>query len=209
MASDGATPDEASTTRGLLAGAERPDDVIENPVTGERVTFLKRARDTDGEFVRLVVEAVPGASGPPEHVHERQEEYFRVLSGTLTGSIDGDPVRLDAGDEATVWSGTPHTWGNGGDEVLRVLIEVRPALRFAEFLETMFGLARDGKTNGRGVGNPLQMAVIGQEFWDDNHLASPSPLVQRVVFAGLAPVGRLLGYRAYYPEYSPLDADAG
>lgn len=200
MASDRASVDGTDPSHGPGSAA----DTIENPVTGERVTFLKRARDTDGEFVRLEVVAQPGAIGPPEHVHERQEEYFKVRSGTLTGTVDGEPIRLDAGDEYTVWPGTPHEWGNGGDDELWVLIEIRPAMRFEAFLETMYGLARDGKVDEQGIGSPLQMAVIGRDYWEDNHLASPPPLVQKAAFAVLAPLGRLLGYKPYYPEYSPL-----
>jgi quercetin dioxygenase-like cupin family protein len=187
--------------------AERPDDTIENPVTGERVTFLKRGRDTEGEFVRLEVIAEPGAPGPPEHVHEHQEEYFSVQAGTLAGSVDGEPFRLEAGEELTVWPGTPHEWGNGGDDDLRVLIEVRPAMRFEEVLEGFYGLARDGKTDDEGLPNLLQLAVIGREYWEDNHVTSPPPLVQKAVFGVLAPIGRLLGYRAHYPEYSPLNSE--
>lgn len=188
---------------GRLDGAERLDDTIENPVTGERVSFLKRARDTDGEFVRFEVVAEPGAIGPPEHVHEHQEEYFSVQAGTLSGSVDGESFRLEAGEELTVWPGTPHEWGNGSDDELRVLIEIRPAMRFEEVLEVIYGLARDGKTDDEGLPNPLQLAVIGQEYWEDNHVTSPPPLVQKAAFGVLAPIGRLLGYRAYYPEYSP------
>lgn len=183
---------------------ERTDDTIDNPVTGEHVTFLKRARDTAGEYVRLMMEADPGAIGPPEHVHEHQEEYFQVRSGTLTGSIDGNPIRLTAGQEMTVWPGTPHRWGNESEtESLEVLIEVRPAQRFEEVLEVIFGLAREGKTDDEGLPNLLQLSVIGQEYWDDNHVTSPPPIVQKATFAILAPIARRLGYRAYYPEYSP------
>jgi hypothetical protein len=32
-------------------------------------------------------------------------------------------------------------------------------------------------------------------------LASPPPLVQRVAFGALAPLGRLLGRQAVYPQY--------
>lgn len=190
--------------------AGRPNDFIENPVTGERVTFLKRARDTGGEYVRLEVVAEPGASGPPEHVHEYQEEYSQVLEGTLTGAVDGEPIRLEAGDDLTVWPGTPHRWGNSdGDTELRVRIEVRPARRFEEVLEVFYGLARDGKTDDEGVPTPLQLAVIAREYWDDNHVTSPPPAAQKLLFAVLAPVGQALGYRAHYPEYSPLADQEG
>jgi quercetin dioxygenase-like cupin family protein len=167
------------------------------------MTFLRRARDTDGKYVRLEVVAEPGAIGPPEHVHAHQEEYFHVLEGTLTGSVDRDPFRLEPGDELTVWPGTPHEWGNGGEDELRMRIEVRPARRFEEVLEVFYGLARDGKTDDQGVPNPLQLAVIGREYWEDNHVTSPPPVLQKLLFAVLAPVGRALGYRPHYPAYRP------
>lgn len=188
----------------------RPDDTIENPVHGETVTFLKRARDTDGEFVRFEVRVEPGGSGPPEHVHENQEEYFQVLEGTLTGRVDGEPITLTAGDEYTIWPDTPHEWGNGSDdEELAVLAEVRPALQFEEMLETAYGLARDGVLDESGANDPLQMALFASEYWETNHLTSPPPLVQKAMAVVLAPVARLLGYQAYYPEYSPLNEPDG
>lgn len=190
---------------GELADAEGCGDTIVNPVSGERVTFLQRADETGGEFTRLEVVAEPGATGPPEHVHEHQEEYFSVQAGTLTGSVDGEPFRLEAGEELTVWPGTPHTWGNDGDDELRVRIEVRPARRFEEVLEVFYGLARDDKTNDDGLPNLLQLAVIGREYWEDNHVTSPPPVVQKALFTVLAPFGRLLGYQAHYPEYCPRD----
>ena len=37
---------------------------------------------------------------------------------------------------------------------------VRPALQFESLIETMFALAADGKTNRKGMPNPLRLAVI-------------------------------------------------
>lgn len=188
--------------------SERPEDTIENPVHGETVTFLKRARDTDGEFVRFEIRVEPGGSGPPEHVHQNQEEYFQVRQGTLTGRVDGEPITLSAGEEFTVWPDTPHTWGNGSDdEALVVLAEVRPAMQFEEMLETAYGLARNGMIDESGGGNPFQMALFAREYWETNHLTTPPPLVQKAMATFLAPVARLLGYKAYYPEYSPMSTD--
>lgn len=45
----------------------------------------------------------------------------------------------------------------------------------------------------------MQLAVMVPFFGDEMRLTSPSWAVQRAVFALLAPVGRLLGYRAEYP----------
>jgi hypothetical protein len=76
------------------------------------------------------------------------------------------------------------------------------ATRTEEFFETIWGFAKDGKTNEKGVPNLLQVAVIADEYADEFRLASPPLIVQRALFAVLAPVGKLLGYRARYPEYS-------
>jgi hypothetical protein len=70
------------------------------------------------------------------------------------------------------------------------------------FFETFFGLATDGKTNRKGLPNPVQLAVLMREYEDELHLASPPLIAQKAVFAPLAVVGRLFGYRGWYPRYS-------
>ena len=52
-----------------------------------------------------------------------------------------------------------YVWDAAQDEV-RFVCEVRPALQFESLLETMFSLAEDGKTNRKGMPNPLRLAVI-------------------------------------------------
>jgi hypothetical protein len=59
----------------------------------------------------------------------------------------------------------------------------------------------DGKLHEKGVPNLLQMAVIASERADEYRLVKPPWPVQQALFAVLAPAGRLLGYRARYPEY--------
>jgi hypothetical protein len=60
-----------------------------------------------------------------------------------------------------------------------------------------------GLFNEKGaIPNPLQMAALFNEHFNEGHLTRPPLLVQRATFGVLAPVGRLLGYRAHYPKYS-------
>ena len=47
------------------------------------------------------------------------------------------------------------------------------------------------------------MAIICRT--NDNYLPSPPIALQKPLFALLAPVGKLMGYRASYPEYSGTD----
>ncbi len=177
-------------------------DVIENPLTGERFVVHKSAGETGGEYVLGEMYFAAHAVGPPEHVHPILEERFKVVSGTLNVSVGGEERTVTEGEEVIVPRGTPHRFWNDSEEEVRFEGEIRPALRLETFLETAFGLARDGKTNAHGMPNLLQAAVIMQEYSDEVHLAAPPLAVQKVLFGILAPIGRLLGYRARYPQYS-------
>ena len=90
-----------------------------------------------------------------------------------------------------------------GDEEAQIRVELEPALRTEMFFETFFGLAKDGKTNSKGLPNLLSMVVIMQEYTEEVRLARPPAGVQRAMFGPLAMLGRRLGYRGWYPEYSP------
>lgn len=189
----------------------RGGETIENPLTGERVTFLRTARETNGELLRFEYVVPPGWS-VPEHVHPVQEERWEVISGALRGRVGGREQTLREGQKVVGPPGVPHAWQNPGDNESRLLSEIRPALHFETFFETVFGLARDGKTTKMGVPkNPLQLAVLVNEIMplDETrgmiYLARPPMPVQKpflVLVAMLATLVRLLGYKARYPEYS-------
>src|SRR5262249_29778482 len=85
-----------------------------------------------------------------------------------------------------------------GDDVLHFVCVVRPALQFEQLLETMFALAADGKTNRKGMPNPLRLAVIAQATFDTVRLPFPPAWMQRAALALGAPAGRLAGYEATY-----------
>jgi hypothetical protein len=115
----------------------------------------------------------------------------------------GGRERSVAGGEAiAVPPGTPHTLWNEGEEEAHALVEYRPALRMETLFQTLFGLGRDGKTDQEGSPTLLQGAVMLKEFEDEYRLARPPLPVQKVVLAVLAPIGRLLGYKARYARYS-------
>ena len=160
-------------------------DVIENPVTGERLIFRKTSRETNGEAVVVETFVQPDGFVAAAHVHPHQEERFQVL-------IAGP------GQRVTVPAGTAHKFWNAGKEEVHFVCEVRPALQFEQLIETMFGLAADGKTNKKGMPNPLRLAVIAHRHFDDVRLPFPPAWMQRMGLALGAPVGRLLGYDATY-----------
>ena len=122
------------------------------------------------------------------------------------GFLIGESRRvLGRGDGADVPPGTLHDWWQLGHEEAQVIVEVEPGDRFVEMVGTMFGLARAGQVDRRGVPRPLQLAVTARHYRDVMVIASPPPWVQNIVFALLAPVGRALGLRAGYPQYYRSD----
>jgi quercetin dioxygenase-like cupin family protein len=175
-------------------------DVLEHPVTREKIVFRKTARDTGGELMQMEAYFQPGAFVAAEHIHPLQEERFEVISGTLRGRVAGKELSSGPGQIIVVPKGTPHVWWNSGDDELRVLVEVRPALRIENFFETFFGLAQDGKVDRKtGLPNPFQLALMMRTYRNELVLARPPQLVQTLLFGMLAPFGRLLGYKGEYP----------
>ena len=177
-------------------------DEMVNEVTGLRTVFRKTAADTDGELLQVDWIGDPGWTAGPKHVHRKQLERFTVVSGTLGVHVDGAERVYGPGEVAEAPAGSVHTaWNAGkGDEKVYALVEFEPALSSEVPLETLAGLARDGKVNGAGVPkNPFRLALLIHDYEDELYLASPPLLVQRAVFGPLAFIGRLLGYRAEYP----------
>jgi quercetin dioxygenase-like cupin family protein len=85
--------------------------VIENPITGERITFLDTTRETNGELLRFEYVLPPGFT-IAEHVHPRQEERHEVLSGTLWGRIGGQEQDYGEGERVIGPAGVPHAYRN-------------------------------------------------------------------------------------------------
>jgi quercetin dioxygenase-like cupin family protein len=173
----------------------QPGDRLENPVTGEVLVFHRTAVETDGEFVLVETIVGPNASVAAAHVHPFQTERFEVLAGQVGLRIGDEELVARPGDVAVVPPGTPHRFWNAGEEEARFFVEVRPALRFESLIETMFTLAAEGKTNRRGMPNPLRLAVIARAHFDSVRLPFPPAALQRGALALGAPLGRALGYR--------------
>ena len=189
----------------------RTGDIIENPVTGERVRFLVASIDTNGAYSKVEYTVPPTGVGARAHVHPHQTETFEVVDGTLEFEVNGEVVTATAGDIVAVEPGQAHKYWNDGDDDAVFRCEVRPALGFDQLLETMFALAADGKTNRPGMPNPLRLAVIARSHIDDVRLPVPLGL-QRFGLALGAPLGRACGFGATYepaPATRPLvPADA-
>ena len=173
-------------------------DEIVNPRTGQRMVFLKSGTETGGELVQIDSYNPPTGVPEPEHVHPFQESGAEVISGSLRFRVSGEERSVEAGESITIPANTPHNFWNDGEEEAHAVQWFRPALKIDRFFEMLFGLAQDGKINDKGLPSLLQLAVGVPYFGDEIRLTSPPWAVQRAIFAVLAPIGRLLGYRAQY-----------
>ncbi len=99
-----------------------------------------------------------------------------------------------------------HGLRNEGTDQLRVLTELRPAMRTELYFETVFGLAHDGKVDKRGLPNPLRGSVIVRDLGEKSGPVGVPIGLTKVLTALFALVGRRLGYRAVYPEYTDTDS---
>ena len=180
----------------------RLGDVYENRVTGERAVVLRGDEDGGGRPALVHLAVQPRGAVVGEHVHPRIRERFRVVSGRLGLRLDGRESTLTAGQQAVAEPGVPHDWWNAGDEVADVIVELSPPdPRFEQMIGTLFGLANAGRTNAKGMPDPLQLALIGREFGDVIRFTRPPAPVQAVAFAVLGAIGRARGKRGVYPEY--------
>jgi quercetin dioxygenase-like cupin family protein len=167
-------------------------DIIHNPITGERIVFHQTSADTGGEAVVIETFVDPGGFVAAAHVHPSQEER------TVGFQVGGRKALAGPGERLTVPAGTRHRFWNAGDDVAQFVCEIRPALQFESLIETMFALAGDGKTNRRGMPNPLRLAVIANAHFDTVRLPFPRAALQKLALTLGSPLGRVFGYGAVY-----------
>ena len=70
-----------------------------------------------------------------------------------------------------------------------------------ELIRNGFGLAQDGKTDGTGKPNLLQISLLAREFDDVIRYDKGPRIVQRILFGALAPIARSRGLRGSYRKY--------
>ncbi len=175
----------------------RRGDVVENPLTGERVTFLETVGDTGGDLLRFEY-ALPPGWFVPAHIHPRQEERHEVLSGTLRGRVGGQERDYGEGRVVVGPPGVPHAWRNPSEEEELLLVsELRPALHMEDLLE--LGSLIMGDLKRDKIGAPkhlLRLAVLTSEAKEDFYFTQRHIQASLALFGALGSLGRLLGYEA-------------
>ena len=164
------------------------DRTVQHQITGEQITFLETAEDSQGEYLYIEVTLPPQGDGPPLHVHDEFEEAFEVISGQLTVTLGKEQHVLQPGDARFVTLHTPHTFTNNHDEPVVFRVRLTPPSQFEQSVRIHYGLINDGLVDGKG--NPKNMAHTALILSMQNTLVAGIPLwLQRKIFALLVKRG--------------------
>lgn len=100
-------------------------------IVGEETLVKVAAADSDGQLAFFQLLAPP-MSGPPRHVHSREDELFYVLEGELVFELDGQRFPVEAGGTVFLRRGVVHAYQNFTERDARLLIATTPG-GFSEF----------------------------------------------------------------------------
>ena len=192
-------------------GNELRDHWFINERLGQRTRIETLPRETGGRTLVLEVVTQPrrGKDAVPMHWHTAATEIFEVFAGKARYRLGNEEKEAGPGEKIVMPPRVPHIhpW-SADDQELRVLqtTRVSPPDRVGltnavQALVTIYGLAGEGKVNAKGLPNLLQLAVLIASTLPGTYIAGPPRLIQDTLFRPLASLGRLLGYRASYPQY--------
>jgi quercetin dioxygenase-like cupin family protein len=148
-------------------------DVLENPFTGQALTFRRTTAQTAGELLEVESSWESAGSEPPEHYHPHQEEHFEVLEGELRARVGDVDHTVRAGETLEVPPGTPHAMWNPGPGRTRAVWQTRPALKTEAFFEMVWGLAQATKANDPESPSPDEAAAMMDEYAAEFRLGRP------------------------------------
>lgn len=171
-----------------------PGQTLENPITGERFTFIDTAATTDGELLAFDFALRPGGAVPIPHVHPIQTERFEVREGRMRFRVGLRTLIAEPGDVVEVEPRVSHSFANAGDEDAKLRVEVRPALRMEEMFAEVIAMARSGRMNKRGMPrNLLDLALLARTYDQEAHAPLMNVAVQRLLLAPLVFFARRRG----------------
>lgn len=102
-------------------------------VLGDLYTFKATGKETGGSFT-LIDQVIQPDSGPPPHIHYREDETFYILDGKFSFLNGEEQIEASAGHFIYIPKGTLHTFKNIGDVQGKLLTLISPA-GLEEFFE--------------------------------------------------------------------------
>jgi quercetin dioxygenase-like cupin family protein len=117
------------------------DRNIQDPLTGQFLTFLETAAETDGRSLRAEVRLEPGGF-VPRHLHLRQDERLEVLAGSVRFLTRGEDRVMRTGDSVVISRRHLHRVSNAGPAQARFVLDVHPARHIELTMRAIFAIGR-------------------------------------------------------------------
>jgi mannose-6-phosphate isomerase-like protein (cupin superfamily) len=100
------------------------------------------SKDSNGTL--SIFEAlIPWHTGPPLHLHHREDEWFYVLAGDFVFEIGDDKFELPMGGSALGPRGIQHRWANTNKDDGKLIIVFQPG-GFETFFDDLYKLVAKG-----------------------------------------------------------------
>jgi quercetin dioxygenase-like cupin family protein len=180
----------------------RAGEVYINPASGERAVVVLGTDETGGKRVVIDLYLRPGGGMVGRHYHPSIHEQFKVLEGQVTFTRKGvEEQTAFPGQTVDIPPGILHSFWNSGSSDGLIRFDVQPAERFVALIKNGFSLAQDGKTDGTGKPEMLQIALMAREFDDVVRYDMGPRIIQQILFLVLTPFAKLKGLKGSYPEY--------
>jgi mannose-6-phosphate isomerase-like protein (cupin superfamily) len=163
---------------------------IENPVTGDRISFIQSPMMGEGEMLIFRCRLAPHAKGSPAHVHEAVHETFLVEQGAMTFTLAGKAERtLAPGEAIDLPPGTVHGFRNPSADEAWFVSTANPGYELEAFLRALYDMAARGQTDRDGnPKDPRDFALILSKV--DLRIAGLPRWLQKAMIAALARFAR-------------------
>lgn len=156
---------------------------------GETLTITRSAAETNGQITEFEGTEEPGI-GPPMHVHFKQEEKVKVVTGKMRIKTLTKEFTLNEGQEYTFAKGEAHQFWNEGDQTLHYTGHVKPSNNYEYFIKQIYQSANEAKDDKPA---PFDAAFLLTKYKSEmDMLVIPKP-VKIIVFPILLAIGKLTG----------------
>jgi mannose-6-phosphate isomerase-like protein (cupin superfamily) len=95
-------------------------------VLGDLYTFKATGKQTNGNYT-VIEQIIQPQSGPPPHIHHREDEAFYILEGRFSFLCGDKQSMFEAGSFVYIPKGTLHTFKNIDEQQGRLLVIITPA----------------------------------------------------------------------------------
>ncbi len=175
-----------------------PTLILRNAFNGETFIFPKIRRDsTVAKFGCILEKGGSGGGNALVHIHPGADEIFEVKSGRILVVADGKEQLAEVGKPVAIPRGAAHYFKNAGSEQAEFTVTFAPAQRHFEFFLNFALLAEKQPQWFSAKGDPdfLLIALTLHTYRDHLYLSRIPVMLQKILFALLAPLASARGYR--------------